>query len=272
MKKKNFTITAIILSLLIAVLPLPLHASNSPALSTRTVGNLEFSNCITDEEIADISEDELMILEREAVGPIISTSTLPYLSAAQTYSRYDSLSTENPPQVYDLATLRITITRMPDYEAAYGDRPAFKFIFTVSLNSGKAFNANHPDFIGLSWNSGFHLIPGTQTAYTAYRNEISGSSGFDYNCATQDDIGYSGVSFKIDISVYDYLVVETAEVYATSSAGNDVAVGGVYVSCEKTYSLSDATFTVSIPPAFSFGINSSIDDESMTVYATTTYV
>lgn len=275
MKKRKLTAVFVALSLLFVLTSFPAQAASQSNASVRIVDGLAFAGTVSNEEIASITPEERMVLEREISGTIVSTSSIPLLLSADSEATFIApyaLNDASGSTSYDWAYLRMTISRIQDYEASYGDRASFELVMTVTTKEGYAFKWAYPDYIGMSWHEDFILVSGTQQAYTYYSNSITGNSGFDYNCTTQDDICGQGVSFKVDLSADDHMVVLVAEVYASSSAGNDIWSSGVYVSCNKVYTINNVTFTVSYPPAFSFSIDTHEDDEELTVYAETTYV
>ncbi len=269
MKKRKLTAVFVALSLLFVLTSFPAQAASQSNASVRIVDGLAFAGTVSNEEIADITPEERIVLEQEVSGTIISTRTIPYGSKPgellpSLHNRAIASSSSAP------VTTRITISRESNYSTAYGSRPSFKFVMTATWSEDRDNDNNFTDFIGMHWMDDFILINNTQSAYTAYNN-ASGSIRFDYNCSTQDEVSGSCVSFAIDIEASDYMIVLTATVYTPDNTITDIWAAGAYTHCGIDYSITEVAFNLSVPPGFTFAAGPNAVNTTYTAYDNATY-
>lgn len=72
MKKRKPTAVFVALSMLFVLTSFPVQAVAPPDTSVRTVDGLTFAGTVSDEEIADITPEERIVLGQEVSGTIIN--------------------------------------------------------------------------------------------------------------------------------------------------------------------------------------------------------
>lgn len=72
MKKRKLTAVFVALSMLFVLTSFPVQAATQPNTSVRTVDGLTFAETVSDEEIADITPEERIVLGQEVSGTIIN--------------------------------------------------------------------------------------------------------------------------------------------------------------------------------------------------------
>ena len=146
MKKRKLTAVFVALSLLFVLTSFPAQAASQSNASVRIVDGLAFAGTVSNEEIADITPEERIVLEQEVSGTIISTRTIPYGSKPgellpSLHNRAIASSSSAP------VTTRMTISRESNYSTAYGSRPSFKFVMTATWSEDRDNDNNFTDFI-----------------------------------------------------------------------------------------------------------------------------
>lgn len=204
-------------------------------VQTTDVGELTFGDAVRQDQISDLTEEEIMILEREVNGPIVS------IGWNEVQSRMS---------VFPEGHVRATVAFSE--EADHNGRMCLRCVAMVTWHVERSNNKN--DFMLLSFGdeSPFIIQPNSYDAYTYYNDPETGKYGFDYTRTAVGGIDSKCIWYQYDMGLQDIMLVIRTNIYSGNPAITSGSVTGSvkYYHAEKLFSLSDVS--LSWPPALSF--------------------
>lgn len=219
-----------IFSLLLA--SLPLCASEAQTVDT---GGLTFGNTVRQEQIDGLTEAEIMVLQREVNGQIVS------IGGTVAQSRASILPESSVRSV-------VTFSEETDYNG----RKCLRCVAMVTWYADRTNNKRDYMLLSFDDQSPFIIQPNSYDAYTYYNDPETGERGFDYDRTAVGGIESKAIWYQYNIGLQDIMLVIRTNIYSadSTSTSGSVAASLNYYHAETWISPEDVS--LSWPPALNF--------------------